>query len=755
MRINHYCRERHRLLVGCKNKAPELWDTQSGQRVAVLADHEGLLEACDWSPDKSRFATGTEVGFYNSITGREKIVRPVCVWDTATGRLVRKIPIDLSGRDVRDSTDWQLRWLDGQTILLELHARWNPARASVWTIFARLDLDKGMVTRLTGPREIGESLTLSPDGKRAVATREYSFLKNAGGGVGRGGRGTTYTVHLIDLTGLTVIATLDDANPPGPNREMRSVGNVVWSSDGRRVVTVGSDHTARVWDGFTGKSVSTLLGHRDWIVRVAFSLDARQVLTASEDDTAKVWDAATGKTVATLSGHTAGLFDAVFDPTGRRALTCSEDRTARLWDARTGKLLRVWPDHEGNVCRVEFLGDGKQVRTQTARGIVRIWSAQSGALLSTTKPERNVSYRFGNCFLRDNGESTEMWVGPAVEVPPPTNDGRQRMILGEPVITDDSPNAALVQPRSVFHGHKGHVTTVAFSADGNTLASAGNDQAVILWDMKQWDRVTGRGRVVLRHDVEVRSMALTADGRTVAAGCEDGSVRLWDTGGATKRRMLKSHRGAVACLVFSPDGTAVASAGLDKVVKVCEVAGGKELFAVVAALAEASAVAFSPDGKLLAVGGSNGANTPGEIVLCDAVTGKELRRLQGHTSEVKAVTFTPDGKSLVSGGWDGTVRLWDTRMWKERARLTGHAKWVEAVAVSADSKLLASGDWEGTIRLWDAASGKERAVFKGHDSGANCLAFTPDGKSLASGVDGVMLWDVAEILKRRGGDLGR
>jgi WD40 repeat protein len=758
LRLSHVCPERHRLLVGCKGRAPELWDTRAGRRVAVLWQHQGSLGASAWSPDKARFVTAAEIGYFKDSGGQATFIRPVYIWQTDTGRLIKKIDVDLSA-GTRDSTDWQVRWLGENTLLLELYARLNPARASVRTVLALLDVKKGHVTAWAWPLQIGEALTLAPDGKRAVATHQYSFYKSAGGGgVARGGRGITYTVHLIDLAGLKVIATLDDGEQPGPAVEQRSVGNVAWSPDSRRVVTVASDHTARVWDGLTGKPLCTLVGHSDWIVSVCFSPDAARVLTASEDDTARVWDAVTGRPVATLAGHTAGLFEAVFDPAGRRALTCSEDQTARLWDARTGKPLRVWADHESNVCGVEFLAGGKQVRTRTARGIVRVWSALTGALLSEKKPERNVSYRYGNCFLRDSGGLTEVWVGPPGAVPPPVNDGRETIVFGESVITDDSPNAGLARPRLTLKGHKGSVGTVAFSSDGKVLASAGDDRAVIVWEPARWDRVTGRGRTILRQPVEVRSMALSPDGRTVAAGCEDGLVRFWDMAGVKERLAVKRHAGAVACLAFTSDGKALASGGIDRAVKVWDLGGAKERWAAAAPLGSPKAVAFSPDGALLAAAGTaregwqeggNEAGRPGEVVLWDAASGVERRRLKGHEDEVSAVVFTPDSKTLITASADKTVRLWDVATGEERAVLNGHTGWVTSVAVSRDGKLLASGDWQGTIRLWEAETGKSLAAFKGYTNWVNSLAFTPDGKTLASGgADGLSLWDVTERLRR-------
>jgi WD40 repeat protein len=752
-----HCSEQHRLLVSSHERAPELWDTETRERVAVLQEQRGEIDTCAWSPDKTRFATGGQIGYHNNIGGWKMIVRTIRIWKTATGKLLRRIRIDLSADSVRDSTDWSLRWMDEGTILLELHTRENPARASVRTVLGLLDVERGRVTRWSRPLEIGEALTLSPDGLRAIATREYSFHKDATGGIGRGGRGTTHTVHLIDLDALTALASLDDTNTLPKGGPLRSIGDVAWSPDGNRIATVGSDHTVRIWDGHSGVFLSTLTGHTDFILSTCFSADGRMVLTASEDNTARVWDSTTGNSLAVLAGHTAGLYQAVFDPTGRLAATASEDQTARLWEAATGKQLRIWAGHESNVCRVEFLDAGRQVSTRTARGFVRGWSAETGALVSERKPERKASYRYGNCFLRDSRSGTEMWVGPPGAIPPPVDDGRMRIVIGESEIMEDSPNARLAEARQVLKGHKGHIVAVAFSADGQLLASAGEDKAVILWEPKQWDPATGKGRVILHHGVEPRAVALAVDRRVAAVGCQDGSIRLWDLDGGKQRLLLKKHDGPVLCLAFAPDGAVVASSGLDRLVTVWEAGGGKQHFAVAESMEVVSAVAFSTDGKQLAVGGDSqdaalGAHSSerrrGEVVLRDAVTGEELHRLRCHEERIAALAFTPDGKVLASASDDKSIKLWDTTTGKQCKTLAGHKEWVRSVAISADGRWLASGDWGGTIRLWELPEGKEVASFRGQLVWVDALAFSPDGKTLASGSSALQLWDVAEMLKR-------
>jgi WD40 repeat protein len=747
--------DRHRLLVACASEAPQLWDTEAGKRVAVLHRHRGDVSVCSWSPDGSSFATAQKVGPKQAGAAPSKLVRSIYLWDTATGKFLKEIPVDLSAEEVRDSTDWNLRWLDEATLLLDLHTRWRPRATSFRTVFARLDVNKGTVAGWSLPVSIGEHLDLSPDGTRAVATKQA--IIDSGEPIP-----SSCTAHLVDLVNLTVLATLDRAADMHLLMDGNTfTGHAVWSPDSRRGATVSQANILRIWAGRTGKPVAELVGHTDRVRHVSFSPDGERVLTTSDDDTARLWEAATGKQAATLDGPTLDLSGAIFDSTGKWILTGSGDQTARLWDAVSGKQLRTWPDHEDRVKDLAFLAGGTQIRTRTIRGVVRTWSVETGALLSEENPPRHDRNQHGNCFLRPDsewGRVAEMWVGPPGAVPPVRDrwkaDERYSTLWWE--AANDVPTAQLPGLRRTLTGHRGTVHTVAYSADGRTLVSAEEDQKVIVWNPDGWDVVTGRGRTILRPPVRVRTMALAPDGRTLAFGGEDGMVGLWDVAQRKERLALKRHENLVTCLAFSPDSTALASGGSDETVKVWDLTQGKERWSVTPPLGHPEAVAFSPDGKQLAVGGTSPG--PGlekgeedrqasAIVLLDAADGTERRRLKGHTDSVSVLAITPDGKTLVSGSRDRTVRLWDVATGVEKKVLKGHADTLKALAASADGKLLASSDNRGIIRIWEVATGRELATLPVRPFGAMSLCFAPDGRTLASGDYCVSLWDMAEQLK--------
>jgi WD40 repeat protein len=755
LRFSHHFPEQDRLLLASERMRPELWDTKKGKRVAVLRDCTEGIGTAALSPGGERFVTGDRLDHYFRRDG-ERAVHSLRVWETPTGKLLKTIDIDLSGGGAKDTTDWQAFWWDRRTLLVQLYCRQNPARASVGTAFARVDVERGKVVKLSERLDVSEDLTLSPDRKRAAAARQYGVYRGDDGGIGRGGRGTTYTVGLVDMDALTLVAQLE-AGEGGKAREPNALWSVTWSPDSRWLAAAAADHTVRVWDGRDGRPVATLKGHTDWVLDLGFSPDGRTLLTASDDDTARLWDVKSGKLLHILTGHTAGLTPAAFDPTGTRVLTGGEDQTARLWDAATGKQLRVWPDHESGVREAEFAAGGKEVRTRTARGVERVWSVADGKLVSEKKPKKHVRDRYGVCLLRESGEDTEVWVGPPDAVPPPLpDDGRRRIHLGP---SGEDPEKDLTPARLVLRGHKHWVTGAAVAPDGKSVASSSQDKTTRVWDAAGWDRVTGKGRVTLPHAEEVNCVAFAPDGKALATGDDAGVVRLWDraTGKALWTTPVRDKR--VKALAFTPDGkTLIAAVG--KTVALLDAAKGEERKALRGLTAWADGLAVTADGKTLAVGSyvregysdeGNQAERPGEVLLWDLGAGKELRRLKGHTGGVEALGFTPDGKALATaGGFDKTVILWDVAAGKERAVLKGHAEPIRSLAVTPDGKAVASGDWSGTIKMWDVVTGKERLSFRGHLGWVTSLAFTRDGETLVSGGSDqtVKLWDLKKMLPK-------
>jgi serine/threonine protein kinase len=290
-------------------------------------------------------------------------------------------------------------------------------------------------------------------------------------------------------------------------------------------------------------------------------------------------------------------------------------------------------------------------------------------------------------------------------------------------------------PSRLLQSQNDAIFAVAFSPNGNTLASASSDGTIQFWDTREAKALT-----TLRDDFE--TLAYSPDGTSIASSLGDSTVKLWDPAGGQILVTMQGHTDHVASVAYSPDGHVLASGSWDKTVKLWDVASGKPLRTLTGHTDRVLAVAFSPDGRVVASGSADQT-----IRLWDAATGQPLRVLKGHTGAVNAVAFSPDDRTLVSGGEDLTVKVWDVPNGGELHTLAGHSGPVRSVAFSPDGRVIASGSSDSTIKLWDPTSGKLLRTLHGHSAAVLSLVFSQYGSLLASaGADkSIRLWSVANV----------
>jgi WD40 repeat protein len=295
---------------------------------------------------------------------------------------------------------------------------------------------------------------------------------------------------------------------------------------------------------------------------------------------------------------------------------------------------------------------------------------------------------------------------------------------------------------NILQGHDDKVSSVAYSPQGDLLASGSVDQTIKLW------RSDGTlAATLFGHEREVLDVAFSPDGAVIASASGDGTVKFWNRQGQCLQTLAASSR-SIYAIAFSPDGNTIASAAGDGTVKLWQ-RDGKLLQTLDADAEESWAVAFSPDGQHIATGGRNR-----QVQIWNR-QGKKLTTLLGHRSTIRSLSFSSDGQVLASSSDDQTVKLWNLQDQQGTIQgnliqtLEGHQATVEAVAFSPNSQRLVTASWDNTLKLWNR-QGTLLATLRGHHDRVWDVAFSPDGEEIASASwDGSLkLWKPYEAMTK-------
>ena len=250
-----------------------------------------------------------------------------------------------------------------------------------------------------------------------------------------------------------------------------------------------------------------------------------------------------------------------------------------------------------------------------------------------------------------------------------------------------------------FSGHMGWVTRVAFDPLGETLASAGPDGTIKLWDRTSGELLRTLEELTSR----VYSLAFDPSGGILASGISASKVRLWESTSGKLLRTLEANTSvevtsavtsAVNSVGFDPSGTVLASGNSDGKVRLWEMTSGKLLRTLVRPTSIANngavnSVAIDPSGRMLASGSQD--NT---VKLWELTSGKLFRTLEGHTRDIDVVAFSPNGRLLASKSNDDTIRLWNCKTWETVAVISAprmnEREWIPALAFHPTLPLLAT-----------------------------------------------------------------
>lgn len=510
---------------------------------------------------------------------------------------------------------------------------------------------------------------------------------------------------------------------------MATIRNVLFTPDGRYLISASDDKTIRVWDWRAGKTVRVLRGQvgpgsEGKIFAMALSPDGRWLAAGgymhngdgSQYGDIRLYDFERGEIVALLRGHTGAVMSLAFSPDGKRLASGSGlgNLSAIIWDVEQHRQLRRLQGHSAEIYGVAFSGDGQRVVTASYDKTLRLWSATDGNLIAK------------------------------------------------------------------LEGHRAQVQSVAWSPTENLIASGSWDHRILLWDGS-----TGKLKKELADQgTEVGSLSFSPDGRYLLSGVgtgPDNHCHVYDL--ATNQEVVayKGHDNTAFATAISPDGRwAATGGGNNKEIHVWDIKTGKLEQRLTGGGARVWAVGFSPDGKRLLWGKTwrqgKDDNDRGEfqfqIDLPDAnqnlgqprpysgngavrakaeLNGWSLATRTGGDYGYPAVLeirkngkaqagierdstnglghysygFAPNGRTVVSGGGNGFLSAYHLDG-KRIGDFVGHTGVVWALAVSPDGRWLASGSADQTVRLWNLET-RENLLTLYQANDGEWVAWTPSG----------------------------
>jgi WD40 repeat protein/serine/threonine protein kinase len=516
---------RNRLVILTEGNAANLFDLQTGERIARLG-HDDSVVGVDLDLIGGRIATASDDGrvkLWSLQTGGSlsaPIVHPdrvrVARFDASGTRLATGC-YDSAAR-VWDTTTGQL--IAGPLMHDNSVSGVDFSSDGTYLVSASVDHTARVWHATTGDQ-------VSPAMRHGYLVRRAEFLPDGNRIMTTSGDGLIRIWEFRTQANLIKVVRHSDAvktcrlSPEGDRMVTASTDGTarIWnlrseepsetvlkhdgevleadfSGDGKLVVTTSTDGTARVWSAEDGIPVTGSLRHEGRVAHAEFSLDAEQVLTASSGG-AFIWDVQTGKLVHQFGdGDSVGW--ATYDSDGLQVLTCGNHGYARVWDARTGQPITPRLEHARDVEGGCFSPDGRYVITASRDRTAEIWKLPSGE--RAAPPLVHFAGVQNACFTPDGQK-----------VVTGSRDGTARVWN----VLDGSP---ATPPLSIGTG----LVRARVSPCGRFVATAGSSK-VMLWDI-QTGQLLG---LPYPHGNWTNEVRFSSDSKTMCTACEDGTARIW------------------------------------------------------------------------------------------------------------------------------------------------------------------------------------------------------------------------------------
>jgi WD40 repeat protein len=234
------------------------------------------------------------------------------------------------------------------------------------------------------------------------------------------------------------------------------------------------------------------------------------------------------------------------------------------------------------------------------------------------------------------------------------------------------------------------VNSIALNPDSKILASAGDNGIVYLWEL-------ATGKLVKSfpaHQQAITSLAFSPDGQTLASSSWDKTVKVWQTNG-NLIHTLTGHEKVVNAIAISSDGKTLVSGSQDRTIRLWDLTTGKLQGILASNSLAVLSLAIGRDNNTLVNGCADGS-----IELWNLTTQKLIRTGQGHQDGVWSIVISEDLRTLFTSSWDKTVKVWDLNTSNLQQTLEQHQSYIISLSSNLDLTIIVSGDWQGKIQIW-------------------------------------------------------
>lgn len=548
------------------------------------------------------------------------------------------------------------------------------------------------------------------------------------------------------------------------------VTGLVFSVDGRWFAGSSRDGTVRIWDTTDCRTPKDLLlidPNAGPINGLALSPKKDYLATAHQDKNVRIWRVPTelaadcpqtlSDPAEVLPGAEASVAQIAFTSDGRFLVSGSDDGQVRVWKTEAWKAFAVLSGHCAAVKTVATHTDPKMAdvfATGSSDRRVLVWRIGGEGV---SNPIERLQFDELVTSLAFEGD----------DLAAASQDGSVHVCNFSDVFSE---------PRRITLASG--VLSLAFARGGELLVGT-KDGTV-----RRWRNGPGDNPLVFSTHSQgtrgVNGIAFSADGRTLATGGQDGEVRLWSTADGKSLGKLGSFKQPVAGFAFCKDRSRLVWCAEGKTFVASEWTPGGAPAELDLGWQVPSALGVSGAGDRLFIGNAWGGMNAWAIPLggaevwkpeldspilylavatvatqAVAASGsclwwfdfaakvrKEIELAPSmSSSEVSCVAISSDGHLVAFGTKDGTVYVHEASKGGHLATASGHSRRVRWLAFSPDNRTLASGSEDGFMRLWDPEMGYERLALRAGAT-VDIVDFSPDGSQFAAGCrDGsVHIW---------------